>query len=101
MLQDFARLVLRQSIPDGDLLGYFESGYTQGIEKTAQACNVRTGLALGHDHCTGTLTCPCVGKADNGDFRNFRMADEDVLYLLRRDILSVANDDVLGPSGDN
>ena len=39
------------------------------------------------------------GRPDDGDLDDVGVAGEDVLDLLRRDVLAAADDDVLGPAG--
>ena len=46
----------------------------------------------------GPLPGAGIGQTDDGDLRDAGMADENVFDLFGRDVLAVADDDVLGPS---
>src|SRR5690348_15959666 len=58
-------------------------------------------MIAGYDDGAGAFARALVGHSDHGDLGDTRMADEDVLDLLGRDVLSVADDDVLRSTGDH
>ena len=100
MLQHFAGIVLGQRVPNDDLLRDLERG--DALEHRGSCAGSATsgpGARFGHDHGTGTLAGARIGQADDRDFGNLRMADQNIFDFLGRDILAVANDDVLGASG--
>jgi len=55
---------------------------------------------LGHDHGAHPLAGALIGQADHRDVGDQRMATQNVLDLRGRDVLRVADDDVLQPPGD-
>ena len=57
------------------------------------------GCTRGHDHRTCPLSGAVVGQADDRDFGDAGVVGEQVLDFLGRDVLAVADDDVLGPAG--
>ncbi|CAB4776497.1 unannotated protein [freshwater metagenome] len=58
-------------------------------------------LTSGHDHdCAGKLAALAVGQRDYRDVGHRGVEEEEVLDLLRRDVLALADDDVLDAPGD-
>ena len=101
MLEHLAGVVSRESLPDNHLLRRFECGDPLVLQETAQARDVGPRLIRGHDHGTRTLPGAGIRQTDDGDLRDTRMVDEDVLDFFGRDVLAVSDDDVLDPSGDD
>src|ERR1700677_938987 len=99
MFQYLACIVLRQRVPEDDLLGILEFGDALRVEKRAQAGDIGPGRAARYDHRTRPLAGANIGQTDDGDFRNVGMADQNVLDLLGGYVLAVANDDVLRSTG--
>jgi Ser-tRNA(Ala) deacylase AlaX len=48
-----------------------------------------------NDYGAGALTGFCIRQAHNRNFRDIRMDAQNVFHFLGRDILAIANDDVL------
>ena len=101
MLEDLARVVLGQRIPDDHLFGSLEFRDALALQQREQVGDVRSRLACGHDHRTCPLAGSVVGQPDDRDFGDAGVVGEHVLDLLGRDVLAVADDDVLGPAGDD
>src|ERR1700722_18848253 len=101
MLQHLAGVVLRQRAPDLHSLGDFELGDPMAHQQLAEAGQVWRRQIGSHDDSAGAFAGALVGNADDSDLRDARVAHQDVLDLLRRDVLSVADDDVLGSAGDH
>jgi hypothetical protein len=47
------------------------------------------------DYRAGAFTGLRIGQADDGDLGDIRVADQQVLHFLGRNVLAIANDDVL------
>ena len=70
-------------------------------EVCAERRDIGPGPAARDDHRDRALAGARIGHADDRDFRDPRMAGEQVLDLLGADVLAVADDDVLDPPGDD
>src|SRR5690349_2113454 len=101
MLQHLARVILRQGIPDLHSFRNFELGHAFAHQQLAYTVEVRRRLVGGHNDRARAFAGALVGDTDDCDLRNARVADQDVLDLLGGDVLSVADDDVLGPARDH
>src|SRR3546814_6766422 len=67
-----------------DLLGNLVFGDAGTDQEPGEAGDVRrAGIRLGHDHCDRAFTGTCVGHADDRDFGDLRMAEQQVLDFLR------------------
>src|SRR5262249_30741674 len=71
------------------------------LQEVAQARDIRPRMVGSHNDSTGTLSGAGIRQPDDRDFSDSRMADEDVLDLFGRNVLAVANDDILGSPGDD
>ena len=61
----------------------------------------RVGRVLGHDERDDHLAAVVVGDAEHGDVGDLRVRVEHVLDFLGRDVLALADDDVLDAAGDD
>ena len=83
------------------LLGHLE------LRDAVPSRNSRSAATSGPGRRAATITAHArspvrgVGQPDHRHLGDAGMADEDVLDLLGRDVLAVADDDVLGPAGDH
>src|SRR5262249_12365652 len=76
-----------------------EFGHSVFGEEAAQAVDVGAGGCFGNDDGACPLSGVGVGQADDGDLHHLRMAREDVLDLLRGNVLAATDDDVFGTTG--
>ena len=101
MLEYLACVVLRQCVPNDNLFRDLELGQALAQEQFAQVGQIGRSLIGRDDDGARPLPGALVGHADDRDLGDARMVDEHVLDFLGRDVLAVADDDVLGPAGDD
>src|SRR5690606_31346095 len=61
--------------------------------------DIRRFTGSRHNHRTGALASACIGYTNDRHLGNLRMLEQHVFDLLGRDVLAVADDDVLAASG--
>src|SRR5262245_34406798 len=102
VLQDLARRVARDRVDEleafGELLAH-EAPRRQVLDHLLEEERVR-GIAAG-DHGAAALPELRVGEPDHRRVRDLWMRVEEVLDLLRRDVLALADDHVLEAPGDH
>src|ERR1700677_4224805 len=98
MLEYLPCVVLRQRIPDDHLFWSLEFRDTLALQERKQACDVRPCRTRRHDHRTRPFSGALAGEPDDRDFGDAGMVGEQVLDFLRGDVLTVADNDVLGPA---
>src|SRR3954452_15402435 len=95
------RLVARQLVDDlqplGDLLPH-QPGRRADLDHLVERQHVTT-LGGRLDDSADELTALGVRQPDDGDVADLRRVEQHVLELARGDVLALANDDVLQPSG--
>ncbi len=68
-------------------------------QQPAQIIDVRRRAIAGNDDGTGAFAGARIGQPDHGDVGDVRLGDQQVLDLLGRDVLAVADDQILGAAG--
>ena len=96
MLEHLARVVLRQRVDEPHLLGHLELGHAVRHQELVEVGDLGPPAAGGDNGRAGVLPGAGIGDPDDRDLRDLWMRDEDVFDFLGRDVLSVADDDVLG-----
>jgi hypothetical protein len=91
--------VLGSSSTISRLSGYFWRAMPRPSRKVVR-CQCRVRARAGDDHGAATLHQSRIRYRHHGDVRDVRVGVEEVLHLLGADVLSAAQDDVLGATGD-
>ena len=102
VLEHLAGGVARQDVDDLELLGQLldhQPGAAQVGDHLVEGQRQR-GIGELHDGAD-PLARVRIGHADDGDVGHLGVRVEEVLHLLGRDVLTLADDDVLEPTGDD
>src|SRR5579871_1100705 len=93
--------VAREGVDVLDLLGHGLAAQALGLEPRTRLDECERGRTVGVAHDGAhPFTGPPVGQADDRHVGHRGVGEQEVLDLLGGDVLAVADDDVLEPSGD-